>query len=111
MEGDSISGLPESRQEDFEELIELIGKWELALTVASTAVVSGQGKKQIVDHYVARSSEFIERAKEKTDGLVKSCTYCEEPFLIRRTNQKYCSKSCLNKARNERYREGNKSSS
>jgi len=104
--GENIDDLPESRQKDFQELIEYIGKWELALTVASIAVIAKQGEGEVINHYIDRGWEFIEKANEKATELVKNCVYCEKPFFIKRTNQKYCSKSCLNKARNKRYREG-----
>lgn len=108
IEEDSLQGLPKSRQDDFSEFTKLIGKWELSLAVASSMVVSGQGKREIVNHYIDKSQEFIKEARERLGKLVQKCTYCDKPFLIRRTNQKYCSESCLNKARNQRYREGEK---
>lgn len=108
LECNSLDGLPKSRQHEFTELTKLIGKWELALTVASSAVAYEQGKREIVNHYIDRSLKFIEEARESVDKLIKRCEYCGKPFLIRRTNQKYCSESCLNKARNKRYREGQK---
>jgi|GEM_PF-5328214 len=103
---DPLSSLPESRKRDFQGLTELIGRWELALTVASIAVIADQGEKSVIDHYIEMSSEFIAQASEKVQELIKRCAYCDKPFLIRRTNQKYCSKSCLNRARNERQRRG-----
>ena len=105
---DNLDSFPEKRTEEIKELSDLIGKWELSFTVAYTAFLHSQGRKEVIDFFLEKAKEVSRQSFNKADKFIKKCPVCDEFFLMKRTNQKYCSKSCLTKARNERYRSKNK---
>lgn len=100
----SLASFPETRIDDIKKLGDLIGKWELAFTAGYTAFLNSQGKKEVIDFLIEKAQRMSAKAEEKAEEFVGRCPVCKNPYIMKRTNQKYCSKSCLSKARNRRYR-------